>query len=171
MNPLIITPRIHTMQEAVMLEATIENATQAPLFIESVKLDPVSLFICNDLNQIDQDKVKTKTLETTFSQNIVYMKPSTARQYLFMLTPKYPTSPEAKASIAIGKLEVVWKSTLGEVGKLTTAPLLRKILAEEVDLIVSYVPPRIILERPFVVTFLITNKAPKVFASCQLLVS
>jgi hypothetical protein len=160
MNPLTITPRIHSIQDTVYLEATIENSTQSPLFIETVKMEPTELFSCSDLNAAPPAP-NIPNSDVIFSHSIVYMKPATARQYLFMLVPKTPGSTEAKIAQVVGKLEITWRSTLGEVGRLQTAPLQRKVSVDEVELTLANTPPRIVLEQPFAITLQLINKGAK----------
>lgn len=164
MNPLAITPRVHTMKNSIMVEANIENSTQAPLYIERVSLIPVDESLAvTDMNLLEPNP----TNPLAYSAAVVYMKPATARQYLFMLTPRadYKTGN----STVIGQLDITWRSTLGELGRIKSLPLQKKISTDDVELTLTSVPQRIVLEQPFVVTLQITNRGPK-FIQPQLVV-
>jgi hypothetical protein len=52
------------------------------------------------------------------------------RQYLYCLTPKpelYGESKIIKGVTNIGKLDIVWKTSMGEKGRLQTSPLQRVV--------------------------------------------
>jgi hypothetical protein len=159
MNPLTITPRIHTIKESVFVEANIENSTQSPIYIESVTLIPVDTsHTCTDMNS----SIPPSSTNTSLSQSIVYMKPATARQYLFMLTPTHSSHTANNASSVIGQLDITWRSTLGEIGRIKSLPLQKKAISvDEVELTLTSIPPRIVLEQPFVVTLQVTNRGTK----------
>ncbi|CAJ0642042.1 14680_t:CDS:2 [Entrophospora sp. SA101] len=80
-----------------------------------------------------------------------YLNPQDIRQYLYMLTPK-PTIDDktARSTTALGKLDIVWRSNLGETGRLQTSQLARKPpLLDEIELSVISIPSIIELEIPF----------------------
>jgi len=165
MNPLTITPRVHTMKNSIFVEANVENSTQAPLYIESVSLLPVDDSLgCTDLNFNDANTANPAAL----SASIVYLKPATARQYIFMLTPKGDATGKPISTV-IGQLDIVWRSTFGEIGRIKSIPLQKKVTTDEVELTLTNVPQHIKLEQPFVVTLQITNRGPK-FIQPQLVV-
>lgn len=58
-----------------------------------------------------------------------YMKPSEIRQYLYQLKlkPKYSLQVFSDGAGAIGKLDIVWKSSFGERGRLQTSQLQRAV--------------------------------------------
>lgn len=168
MNPLTITPRIHAMKNSIYVEANIENSTQSSLYIESVSLVPVDdTLVCTDMSST---AVNPNTPITQLSSSIVYMKPATARQYLFMLSSTPGGPPPSNASTVVGQLDIVWRSTLGEVGRIKSLPLQKKpVSMDEVELTLTSIPSRIVLEQPFVVTLQITNRGTK-FIQPQLVV-
>ena len=59
-----------------------------------------------------------------------YMNPLDVRQYLYCLTPKKEMYADAKllrGVTNIGKLDIVWKTNMGEKGRLQTSPLQRVV--------------------------------------------
>jgi len=58
-----------------------------------------------------------------------YMKPSDVRQYLFALKLKdqYSMLAFTEDASSIGKLDIVWKSSFGERGRLQTSQLQRAV--------------------------------------------
>ena len=58
------------------------------------------------------------------------VNPSDTRQYLFCLKPKpeFKESPSAlKQSANIGKLDIIWRTNMGDKGRLQTSQLQRMI--------------------------------------------
>lgn len=59
-----------------------------------------------------------------------YLNSMDTRQYLYCLTPKpelYEENKVLKGVTNIGKLDIVWKTNLGEKGRLQTSQLLRVV--------------------------------------------
>ena len=59
-----------------------------------------------------------------------YMTPLDIRQYLYCLSPKpemYSDPKLLKGVTNIGKLDIVWKTNMGEKGRLQTSPLQRVV--------------------------------------------
>lgn len=69
--------------------------------------------------------------ESTFGK-MSYLQPMDTRQYLYCLKPKPEYAEKAgviKGVTVIGKLDIVWKTNLGERGRLQTSQLQRMVLA------------------------------------------
>ena len=61
-----------------------------------------------------------------------YMNPLDVRQYLYCLTPKpelHNDPKYLKGVTSIGKLDIVWKTSMGEKGRLQTSALQRVVSA------------------------------------------
>ena len=59
-----------------------------------------------------------------------YLNPMDTRQYLYCLSPKpelYKDNKVLKGVTNIGKLDIVWKTNLGEKGRLQTSQLQRVV--------------------------------------------
>lgn len=59
-----------------------------------------------------------------------YLQPMDTRQYLYCLKPKKEFAEKAgiiKGVTVIGKLDIVWKTNLGERGRLQTSQLQRMV--------------------------------------------
>lgn len=68
--------------------------------------------------------------ESTFGK-MSYLQPMDTRQYLYCLKPKPEYAEKAgviKGVTVIGKLDIVWKTNLGERGRLQTSQLQRMVL-------------------------------------------
>lgn len=83
----------------------------------------------------DQRKKKKKTFLQFFRSGQVfgkvdYLNPMDTRQYLYCLSPKpelYKDTKVLKGVTNIGKLDIVWKTNLGEKGRLQTSQLQRVV--------------------------------------------
>jgi len=135
----------------------VKNATQSSyLFLESVKLEPSPLYNVSDLSSVDDPKLSNGM------GDLVYLKSGDVRQYLFRLDPKNPQDGKAKTSPALGRLDIVWRSNLGEMGRLQTGTLERKLPPSlDVELSLKDIPPHVQLEKPFVVRCDLVNRSEK----------
>jgi len=159
-NPISVRTEIHTVQQDLILSAQIRNVIKTPLFLESVKFDPVALFKLVDLVVGDSTTTPKVTPKQVFGSDVVYLKGGEIRQYLFKLEPKNPQDPKTKNATVVGKLDIVWKNNMGENGRLQTALLERKIpQAANVEIKLKDIPQKIVLETPFEVTCEIINRA------------
>ncbi|NXJ42702.1 TPC13 protein, partial [Ciconia maguari] len=101
-----------------------------------------------------------KTNESTFGSR-TYLQPMDTRQYLYCLKPKQEFAEKAgviKGVTVIGKLDIVWKTNLGERGRLQTSQLQRMAPGYgDVRLSLETIPDTVNLEEPFDITCKITN--------------
>lgn len=64
-----------------------------------------------------------------------YLQPMDTRQYLYCLKPKPEYAEKAgviKGVTVIGKLDIVWKTNLGERGRLQTSQLQRMVFQDKI---------------------------------------
>lgn len=111
----------------VYLEAQIQNITSSLLCMEKVSLEPSPLYAVEDLNVAifnnDVEETQYKTCEAT-----PYMCPMDTRQFLYCLRPRKGGVADSKAFrgvTLVGKLDILWKSNMGECGRLQTSSLQR----------------------------------------------
>jgi len=77
------------------------------------------------------------------------LKEGDVEQYMFRLRGKLPPS-QLKRTTALGRMEVVWKSAMGEHGKLQSNVVQRKLpTARAVEVHMVSVPHEVALETPF----------------------
>ncbi|KAK6104135.1 hypothetical protein QQG55_15140 [Brugia pahangi] len=102
----------------VYLEAQIQNTSELPMVLEKVILEPSDFYLSSEISP-------PETENGTMDQS--YLKPSDIRQYLFCLKPKttdYSLNYFRKGT-SIGKLDMVWRTGMGERGRLQTSALQR----------------------------------------------
>ncbi|XP_037386478.1 trafficking protein particle complex subunit 13 isoform X2 [Talpa occidentalis] len=147
---------LSSVTDEVFLEAQIQNITTSPMFMEKVSLEPSIMYNVAELNSVNQDG----ECVTTFGSR-AYLQPMDTRQYLYCLKPKKEFAEKAgiiKGVTVIGKLDIVWKTNLGERGRLQTSQLQRMAPGYgDVRLSLEAIPDTVNLEEPFHITCKITN--------------
>ncbi|VDH91879.1 trafficking protein particle complex subunit 13 [Mytilus galloprovincialis] len=135
LKPLDVKTKFYNAEsDEVFLEAQIQNITPNPVYMER----PDMVFgKVNYLNAMD------------------------TRQYLYCLTPKPEVIKELKVLKGvtnIGKLDIVWKTNMGERGRLQTSQLQRVAPGYgDIRVTVEKVPDTVLLENTFEVVCRITN--------------
>ncbi|XP_067044830.1 trafficking protein particle complex subunit 13-like [Acropora muricata] len=157
LKPLDVKTKFYNaVDDEVFLEAQVQNITSSPMVMESVKLEPSTIYTVTNLNTI-QDKEKrdsTVSGEECSSESVFgmrsYMNPNDTRQYLYKLTPTAPAFKNTKVTNAVGKLDIVWRTAFGERGRLQTSQLQRvppPIL--DIKISVIEIPDAVLVEKRF----------------------
>ncbi|NXO74866.1 TPC13 protein, partial [Sitta europaea] len=157
LKPLDVKTKFYNAEtDEVFLEAQIQNITTSPMFMEKVSLEPSMMYNVAELNTVDT----AGESESTFGAR-TYLQPMDTRQYLYCLKPKQEFAEKAgviKGVTVIGKLDIVWKTNLGERGRLQTSQLQRMAPGYgDVRLSLETIPDTVNLEEPFDITCKITN--------------
>lgn len=168
LHPLAVKTKVYNVEENVFLEAQVQNITPSPMYIEMVRFEPIPTFEFEDLNVLKQShapvnsnphvyKPSNSPFPTTFG-NSYHINPQDVRQYLYRLYPKIKGDKAARLSDKIGKMDILWKTNMGEMGRLQTSQLPRKLPTyNDVDVIVVQIPDNIVLETPFSIDCKIVN--------------
>ncbi|XP_041046153.1 trafficking protein particle complex subunit 13 isoform X6 [Carcharodon carcharias] len=147
---------LSSVTDEVFLEAQIQNITTTPMYMEKVSLEPSIMYNVTELNTVNSGG----NGYSTFGK-MTYLQPMDTRQYLYCLKPKPEFAEKAgviKGVTVIGKLDIVWKTNLGERGRLQTSQLQRMAPGYgDVRLSLEMIPDTVNLEEPFEVTCKITN--------------
>ncbi|XP_052284198.1 trafficking protein particle complex subunit 13-like isoform X2 [Dreissena polymorpha] len=124
LKPLDVKTKFYNAEcDDVYLEVQIQNITPGPLYMEHVRLDPSDLYHAQELNTLE-----AKHGGDNVFGKVDYLNSMDTRQYLYCLTPRpqlYEANKVLKGVTNIGKLDIVWKTNLGEKGRLQTSQLLR----------------------------------------------
>ncbi|KAK3854007.1 hypothetical protein Pcinc_031215 [Petrolisthes cinctipes] len=156
MKPLDVKTKFYNAEcDEVYLEAGVQNITSGPLCLEKVELEPSPYFTVVSMNKISTDS------NSLVFGGINTINTHDTRQYLYCLKPR----PEARASpatlrhaTAIGKLDIVWRTNMGDRGRLQTSQLQRMAPQYgDVRVTVERIPSVVQLERQFEVLLTITN--------------
>ncbi|XP_043919291.1 trafficking protein particle complex subunit 13 isoform X2 [Protopterus annectens] len=147
---------LSSVTDEVFLEAQIQNITTSPMFMEKVSLEPSIMYSVTELNAVNKGDEGISTFG-----KMTYLQPMDTRQYLYSLKPKPEFAEKAgviKGVTVIGKLDIVWKTNLGERGRLQTSQLQRMAPGYgDVRLSLEAIPDTVNLEEPFDITCKITN--------------
>ncbi|XP_046661786.1 trafficking protein particle complex subunit 13-like isoform X1 [Homalodisca vitripennis] len=148
-KPLDVKTKFYTAEEfisdEVYLEAQVQNITSGPISLEKVTLESSHLFTVTALNTKDDG-------ESVFGQ-VNCVPANASRQFLYCLRPQDSLTADLRllsGATNIGKLDIVWRSNMGERGRLQTSQLQR--MAPEygdMRLSVQELPNIVPLEEPF----------------------
>ncbi|XP_060816898.1 trafficking protein particle complex subunit 13 [Bombus pascuorum] len=120
-KPLDVKTKFYNAEsDEVYLEAQIQNLTAGPICLEKVSLESSHLFSVSTLNTNEKGESIYGLL------NI--LDTDCSRQYLYCLKPQLSLLKDPKMmhnATNIGKLDIVWRSNLGERGRLQTSQLQR----------------------------------------------
>lgn len=132
----------------VYLEAQIENTSNSNMFLERVELDPSQHY-----------KVTSISHEDEFPEIGKLLKPKDVRQFLFCLSPiDVNNTLGYKDLTSIGKLDMSWRTSMGEKGRLQTSALQRIAPGYgDVRLSVEKTPACVDVQKPFEVACRLYN--------------
>lgn len=100
----------------------IQNITAGPICLESVELESSESYTAKSLNTLPNGESVFK------SKNM--LEPQNSCQFLYCIRPIAALAADPKAlKVAnnIGKLDIIWRSNLGERGRLQTSQLQRNV--------------------------------------------
>ncbi|CAH1110497.1 unnamed protein product [Psylliodes chrysocephalus] len=121
MKPLDVKTKFYNAEnDDVYLEAQVQNITAGPICLEKVALDASHLFNVISLNS-------NKKGNSIFGK-LTILQPQAICQFLYCLIPNEKLASDLKSlsgATNIGKLDIVWRSNLGERGRLQTSQLQR----------------------------------------------
>lgn len=110
---------------------------------ERMRLECTDGWTATDVNTIASEGVQ----ESIFSGAMAVMQPQDMRQYVYVLQPKTinlsPTSYAPGAIIPLGRLDISWRSSFGEPGRLLTSMLSRRLPLAPAPPPASAVPPHL----------------------------
>lgn len=133
-NPLSVKTKVHvprsptallspTEREKVFLEVHIQNLTSDALWLERMRFECVDGWQTQDANVT---KAANGSEEISlFSDSMALIQPQDTRQYVYILSPKtippFPVTHAPGTIIALGRLDISWRSAFGEPGRLLTS--------------------------------------------------
>ncbi|KAF9264941.1 DUF974-domain-containing protein [Marasmius fiardii PR-910] len=136
-NPLSVKTKVHTPRspsallrpeerEKVFLEVHIQNLAPDPIWFERLRFEAVEGWSVQDTESVNRGQE-----EKLCSISTALMQPQDMRQYVYILSPTViPLEPVVHAPGAVlplGRLDLSWRSSFGEPGRLLTSMLSRRI--------------------------------------------
>ena len=110
-------------REKVFLEVHIQNLTPDAMWLQRMRFEPVEGWVVEDANKLLS--VDAREDETVFSGAMALMQPQDTRQYVYIMSPKdlspFPIAHAPGSIIPLGRLDISWRSSFGEPGRLLTS--------------------------------------------------
>ncbi|XP_071722133.1 uncharacterized protein [Rutidosis leptorrhynchoides] len=163
-NPLSVRTKVRVVKDTTFLEACIENHTKSNLYMDQVEFESARHWSATILN-VDEHPTKKKTHDREiFKPPILIRSGGGIHNYLYQLISSSNDSGQVKVegSNVLGKLQITWRTNLGEPGRLQTQQILGPpITYKEMELRPVEVPSVINLDKPFSVHFNLTNQTEK----------
>ncbi|KAJ3828135.1 DUF974-domain-containing protein [Lentinula raphanica] len=137
-NPLSVKTKVHTPKspsalmipaerDKVFLEVHIQNLTPEAIWFERMHFEPAEGWSARDTNVINVAGEE----QSLYSGSTALMQPQDMRQYIYILSPKTvslePVIHPPGSVIPLGRLDISWRSSYGEPGRLLTSMLTRRI--------------------------------------------
>ncbi|XP_046839890.1 trafficking protein particle complex subunit 13-like isoform X2 [Xenia sp. Carnegie-2017] len=164
-KPLDVKTKFYPEENEMYLEAQVQNITKVPLTMESVKFEPSLHYTSEDLNDLTSPFHVGKSF---------LLNPNDTYQYLYRIRTKYSSTMQERVkspSSAVGKLDIVWRSAMGEKGRLQTSQLQKApFTVPELNLKITKLPDAICVEKKFEMTCTLQNTSERKF-DCQLLMT
>lgn len=158
LKPLDVKTKFYNVEmDEIYLEAQIQNITTGPFCLEKVELDSSEHYTVTPLNTLPNG-------ESVFSSKNM-LQPNNSCQFLYCIKPIPEIAKDIKALRAantIGKLDIVWRSNLGEKGRLQTSQL-QRIPFEYTDVRMDVVEAKNIVKigEPFTFICRVTNTSDR----------
>ncbi|PIA25054.1 hypothetical protein AQUCO_13000003v1 [Aquilegia coerulea] len=163
-NPLSVKTKVRTVKENTFLEACLENHTKTNLYMDQVEFEPAQNWTAKVLKADEHHSLSNSKTREIFKPPILIRAGGGIHNYLYQLTMSSHGSPRMKieGSNTLGKLQITWRTNLGEPGRLQTQQILGTPTPKrELELKIVEVPSVIILERPFMVRLNLTNQTDR----------
>ncbi|KAK7252166.1 hypothetical protein RIF29_35930 [Crotalaria pallida] len=158
-NPLSVRTK-----ETTFLEACIENHTKSNLFMDQVDFEPAQHYSATILKGDGHHSEKDNQRSEAFKPPVLIRSGGGIYNYLYQLKSTQDASAEAKVegSNVLGKLQITWRTNLGEPGRLQTQHILgTPTTKKEIELQVVDVPSIISLQRPFTLKLSLRNQTDR----------
>ncbi|XP_021726418.1 trafficking protein particle complex subunit 13-like isoform X1 [Chenopodium quinoa] len=164
-NPLSVRTKVRMVKDLTFLEACIENHTKSNLYMDQVEFQPAqhwgATVLTADTNLAEKDSTSDKEI---FKPPVLIKSGGGIHNFLYQLklSAQESTQTRIEGSNILGKLQITWRTNLGEPGRLQTQHILGSpVPRKEIDLQVVKIPPAIILHKPFEVQLSLTNQTER----------
>ncbi|KAK4386622.1 Trafficking protein particle complex subunit [Sesamum angolense] len=173
-NPLSVRTKVRNVKETTFLEACIENHTKANLYMDQVEFEPAQHWSVTALKTADHALEHNLLMGETFKEPVLIRSGGGIYNYLYELKFSSPHSGQVKVegSNILGKLQITWRTNLGEPGRLQTQHIVgNPITRKEIELDAVEIPPSIILDKPFLVSLKLINLTERVLGPFEVWLS
>ncbi|XP_042520311.1 probable trafficking protein particle complex subunit 13 homolog isoform X3 [Macadamia integrifolia] len=160
-NPLSVRTKVRSVKESTFLEACIENHTKSNLYMDQVEFEPAQHWSITILKADEHSsEINCRTREI-FKPPILIRAGGGIHNYLYQL--KHSSAQmKVDGSNILGKLQITWRTNLGEPGRLQTQQILGSPIAQkDIELQILDIPSLTVLERPFLVHLNLKNQTER----------
>lgn len=164
-NPISVRTKVRVVKDLTILEACIENHTKANLFMDQVEFQPAQHWRATVL-AADKHHAENKLSSDAeiFKPPILIRSGGGIHNFLYLLKSSSQESKQTRieGSNILGKLQITWRTNLGEPGRLQTQQILGSpVPRKEIDLQVVKIPQVIVLHKPFEVQLSLANQTDR----------
>lgn len=155
LKPLDLKTKFYTAEsDEVYIEAQVQNITSGPISLENVSLEATPRYKVTILNSTDDG-------QSVFGR-INSLPQNASRQYLYSLAPIPAQEALNNVTSSLGNLNFIWRSEMGEKGRLRTCEL-HKPLTDLPDLRISVqeLPNLVYIDEPFQFKIKLSNTSLK----------
>ncbi|KAK3005377.1 hypothetical protein RJ639_016781 [Escallonia herrerae] len=174
-NPLSVRTKVRVVKETTFLEACLENHTKSNLYMDQVEFEPAQHWSATLLKADDHHSGNDALTREIFKTPPILIRSGGGiHNYLYQLKTSALESAQMKVegSNILGKLQITWRTNLGEPGRLQTQQILGSpITRKEIELQAVEVPSVIILEKPFTVHLNLTNQTDRMLGPFEVWLS
>ncbi|KAI3439952.1 uncharacterized protein J3R85_004081 [Psidium guajava] len=159
-NPLSVRTKVRVVKETTFLEACIENHTKSNLYMDQVEFEPAQYWGATILKADERQSDIYSAAKEIFKPPILIRSGGGIQNYLYQLKSSSQSNGQMKVegNNILGKLQITWRTNLGEPGRLQTQQILgTAITRKEIDLRIVETPININLGRSFSVHFNLMN--------------
>lgn len=163
-NPLSVRTKVRVVKETTFLEACIENHTKSHLFMDQVEFEPAQNWSTTVLKGDEPISEGISQSREMLKTPVLIRSGGGIHNYLYQLKLSSQDSAQTivEGSNILGKLQITWRTNLGEPGRLQTQQILgTPITRSDVDLHVVEVPSVINLEKSFSLHLKLANKTER----------
>lgn len=173
-NPLSVRTKVRVVKETTFLEACIENNTKSNLYMDQVDFEPAQNWVATVLRPDDHHLEDNLLVRELFKPPVIIRSGGGVHNFLYQLrlSPEGSHLLKVEGSNVLGKLQITWRTNLGEPGRLQTQNILGSpIVHKDIELGAVEVPPVIIFEKPFLVRFNLTNQTDRILGPFEVQMS
>ncbi|KAD3069282.1 hypothetical protein E3N88_37162 [Mikania micrantha] len=165
-NPLSVRTK-----DTTYLETCLENNTKSNLFMDQVKFEPAPRWSATVLKADVHHSEKDDFTREIFKPPILIRSGGGIYNYLYALKMSHVPAKNEGSNV-LGKLQITWRTNLGEPGRLQTQQIIgNPVTRKEIDLKAVKVPSIIFLEKPFLVHLSLSNLTEKKLGPFQVWLS
>ncbi|KDO75901.1 hypothetical protein CISIN_1g013275mg [Citrus sinensis] len=164
-NPLSVRTKVRVVKEITFLEACIENHTKSNLYMDQVEFEPSQNWSATMLKADGPHSDYNAQSREIFKPPVLIRSGGGIHNYLYqlkMLSHGSSSPVKVQGSNVLGKLQITWRTNLGEPGRLQTQQILgTTITSKEIELNVVEVPSVVGIDKPFLLKLKLTNQTDK----------